>query len=138
MEPERCDREGDRRNAPSFSAGTCMAESGAPRSRMPRIISTKCVSGGCLRDPLRRGGMPSNGNMNPDIRIDGRIKERHLERLDLRPRERGDKETQRQRRRNEQRRSQVKLEQTAVDRHIEECRASNVGSRVVCTSPMRT
>ncbi|MNC98099.1 hypothetical protein D3C83_159620 [compost metagenome] len=40
---------------------------------MPRMISLKCVSGRACAIHCATFGMPSKGNMNPDIRIDGSI-----------------------------------------------------------------
>ena len=38
---------------------------------MPRIISTKCVSGSTCAIHCAGFGMPSNGKTNPDSRIEG-------------------------------------------------------------------
>jgi hypothetical protein len=61
------------RNTTSFAAGLPRSASGAPRSTMPRTSSTKCVSGSTCAIHCAARGMPSNGNMNPESRIDGSI-----------------------------------------------------------------
>ncbi len=57
----------------SLNAGHCRSASGAPRRMMPRTITTKCVRGSACASHCANRGMPSNGNMKPDSRIDGSI-----------------------------------------------------------------
>ena len=98
-----------------------MSVSAAPRSTMPRMISLKWVSGSTWAIHCATFGMPSNGNMKPDIRIDGSIVTIAIwiawncvcASVEM-------NEPERQRGGDEEQRAEVEVEQPARDRHVEQ------------------
>ncbi len=76
-----------------------------PLSRMPRTMRRKWVLGRQLPSHCAHTGMPRNGNMKPEIRIEGRKKKkRHLHRLQLVLGDRGERDAHRKVGRDEKQR----------------------------------